>query len=437
MSRRSRVVGISALVIGLSLSGTALVNAATPTTTITACANTKSGAVRVVSAKTKCSSKETRLTWNTQGPAGRDGATGPAGADGAPGEDGSPGLDGKDGAPGPVGPAGPPGPVGPAGPAGGGAVADPNPYGLTYRLTLDSAGPVEITGFTQQVSAETTVTSSTPSVGKPSVGNVEVTLPMTSAVLAQLTSISRGTSQPAVRLEMCRPGELVPQERPDGPVDTRVGHCTLQLDLTDVYLGRVAVEPGPAGAVATLHLVPRTEKVTSAPDTSRAVSVAYDVTKATSSPSGTAVAASTDDTRYTTTLNSSTASRGVLSTESWSQGVSADTSYRSGTGAAVGRPSFDAIAAKTRTGPGSVALLSRILSGTPLTGVEIDGCETDVCTQKVTLGKTYVGKVVIGAPSLLDETELVYESIQWDRNDGGPRDTRQTYSWDVRAGSGG
>ena len=421
MSRRSRVVGISALVIGLSLSGTALVNAATPSTTITACSNTKSGAVRVVSAKTKCSSKEKRLTWNTQGPAGQDGA---------------PGLDGKDGAPGLPGKDGVPGPAGPPGPAGG-EVADPNPYGLTYRLTLGTAGPVEVIGFTQEISASVNLGGTTSAAGKPSVGDVEVTLPMASSVLTQLSSISKGTSLGTARLEMCRPGELVPQERPDGPTDARTGHCTLQLDLTDVYLGRVAVEPGPAGAVATLHLVPRTEKVASAPDTSRAVSVAYDVTKATSSPSGTAVAASTDDTRYTTTLNSSTASRGVLSTESWSQGVSADTSYRSGTGAAVGRPSFDAIAAKTRTGPGSVALLSRILSGTPLTGVEIDGCETDVCTQKVTLGKTYVGKVVIGAPSLLDETELVYESIQWDRNDGGPRDTRQTYSWDVRAGSGG
>jgi hypothetical protein len=52
------------------------------------CVNDKSGAMRLVSAKTKCRHGERKLSWNTSGPAGAPGATGAAGSPGAPGTNG-------------------------------------------------------------------------------------------------------------------------------------------------------------------------------------------------------------------------------------------------------------------------------------------------------------------------------------------------------------
>ena len=57
-------------------------------TTIYACANKKSGAMRIVSAKAKCRRGERKLSWSSAGPAG------PAGAPGAPGAAGAPGANG-------------------------------------------------------------------------------------------------------------------------------------------------------------------------------------------------------------------------------------------------------------------------------------------------------------------------------------------------------
>ena len=70
-------------------------------TKVLACANKKTGALRL--AYKKCTSREKAVSWNQAGSTGATGATGPAGATG------------PTGAPGPTGPAGPTGATGPAG----------------------------------------------------------------------------------------------------------------------------------------------------------------------------------------------------------------------------------------------------------------------------------------------------------------------------------
>ncbi len=55
--------------------------------TIYACVK-KSGTPRIVSKKTKCKKGEKRLSWSTQGPAGKNGAAGATGSAGAKGETG-------------------------------------------------------------------------------------------------------------------------------------------------------------------------------------------------------------------------------------------------------------------------------------------------------------------------------------------------------------
>ncbi len=75
--------------------------------TIYACKLNSLGTLRIVSATTACTPFETKISWNTDGPAGPQGPTGPQGQSGPAG---APGLPGQ---PGPQGPAGPPGPPGP------------------------------------------------------------------------------------------------------------------------------------------------------------------------------------------------------------------------------------------------------------------------------------------------------------------------------------
>jgi len=72
--------------------------------TIYACKANAQGTIRIVTATTPCSAKETKISWNTEGPTGPAGPPGPAGLSGPAGE---------------VGPPGPAGAAGPAGPAGG------------------------------------------------------------------------------------------------------------------------------------------------------------------------------------------------------------------------------------------------------------------------------------------------------------------------------
>src|ERR1700758_5121518 len=73
---RGNVVAYLAVVLALG-AGSAI--AATPTKTITVCANKKTGAL-YLHQRGRCTRKQTRISWNQQGPRGLQGAQGPAGA---------------------------------------------------------------------------------------------------------------------------------------------------------------------------------------------------------------------------------------------------------------------------------------------------------------------------------------------------------------------
>src|SRR5579864_544252 len=142
-SRRVFVlVGAIAVAAGASLATAAISGSTAATTTIVACEQNQTGALRIVADPSECKNSETPISWNTTGPAGppgppgndgTNGTNGTNGVDGAPclpsipacvGPPGPAGKDGADGAPGAAGPAGPPGPkgdtgsTGPAGPQG-------------------------------------------------------------------------------------------------------------------------------------------------------------------------------------------------------------------------------------------------------------------------------------------------------------------------------
>lgn len=80
-----------------------------------ACANVRSGALRVAR---RCRRRETAITWNVRGPEGVTGAFGAAGPVGPQGLRGDPGLMGPPGTTGPGGPQGAQGDTGPQGPKG-------------------------------------------------------------------------------------------------------------------------------------------------------------------------------------------------------------------------------------------------------------------------------------------------------------------------------
>jgi hypothetical protein len=82
--RPKTFIGTSAAIALLALAAAPAAGAAT----IYACVSKKSGAMRIVSAKTKCRHGEHKLSWSSTGPAG------PAGAPGAPGAAGAPGANG-------------------------------------------------------------------------------------------------------------------------------------------------------------------------------------------------------------------------------------------------------------------------------------------------------------------------------------------------------
>ena len=116
----------------------------------TACKLNATGTIRLIdpsgptsSLLSRCTSHETRITWNqkgqkgdagptgavgSQGPKGETGATGPAGPQGDPGLTGAPGANGDAGAPGTPGAVGSPGLQGPAG-----QVGPPGVQGLAGR----------------------------------------------------------------------------------------------------------------------------------------------------------------------------------------------------------------------------------------------------------------------------------------------------------------
>jgi hypothetical protein len=66
--------------------------------TIYACVKKSNGTARIVTKTTKCKKGETKVSWSTVGPAGKNGANG---ANGATGKAGSPGAEGKEGPQGP------------------------------------------------------------------------------------------------------------------------------------------------------------------------------------------------------------------------------------------------------------------------------------------------------------------------------------------------
>jgi hypothetical protein len=101
------VAVVTALVAGLGLTlafaagADAAKQAATDVpTSITACVNTKTGAVKVLTAKQakkKCAKGSTKATWGTAGPAGAGGKNGTNGTNGTNGANGKNGVNGTNG----------------------------------------------------------------------------------------------------------------------------------------------------------------------------------------------------------------------------------------------------------------------------------------------------------------------------------------------------
>ncbi|MGC2374185.1 MAG: hypothetical protein WA484_09955 [Solirubrobacteraceae bacterium] len=91
ISRRAIVLSgaLATLMLLIALLGATHANAAT----IHACLNKKTGAVRVVSSKAKCKKSEKTLSWNSEGPAGKNGLNGNNGLNGASGSNGTNGQD--------------------------------------------------------------------------------------------------------------------------------------------------------------------------------------------------------------------------------------------------------------------------------------------------------------------------------------------------------
>jgi len=125
------VVAALAFTMGAALTAFAV----TPSTVIYACVNQSSGAIHIVDGATPCSSNETKLVWNTEGPPGPQGNTGAQGATGPKGDTGDQGPigpQGNTGAQGIVGPQGATGPQGLQGPQGAtGTAGQRGPQGAT------------------------------------------------------------------------------------------------------------------------------------------------------------------------------------------------------------------------------------------------------------------------------------------------------------------
>lgn len=85
-----RVAALPAVVGALLLAAFAAAPQA-DAATIYACVKKHSGAARIVTKKAKCKKGESKLSWNTEGPAGKDGANG---ANGAAGKEGPAGANG-------------------------------------------------------------------------------------------------------------------------------------------------------------------------------------------------------------------------------------------------------------------------------------------------------------------------------------------------------
>jgi hypothetical protein len=168
---RRQPIALLALFVALGGSSLAAVNAAKPGSggVIVGCV-AKDGKLRVVASASRCSGKESAISFNREGKPGRDGADGLDGAVGAAGERGAPGpagergatgpagRDGVDGATGPAGPPGPttgiPGPAGPTGPTGPTGPAGPaGPTGQTGATGAAGAAGQSVTAAAESAGA--------------------------------------------------------------------------------------------------------------------------------------------------------------------------------------------------------------------------------------------------------------------------------------------
>jgi hypothetical protein len=89
--RRTGVVCLGLVVIGLFVVLTRVM--AVAPTVLEACVNPGNGGMRLVSASTACHKNETRVSWNSEGPAGPPGPPGATGPTGATGPQGPAGAD--------------------------------------------------------------------------------------------------------------------------------------------------------------------------------------------------------------------------------------------------------------------------------------------------------------------------------------------------------
>ena len=143
--RRRAVLLGAAVVVGVPLAGVAYAAVPDEDGVIHGC-YAADGALRVLDTassdrrKRECTSRETAIFWNQEGP---QGSAGPAGTQGAPGEKGDPGPAGPSGEKGDTGPQGDVGPAGPQGPKGDTGAAGPaGPQGDKGEIgEVGPAGP--------------------------------------------------------------------------------------------------------------------------------------------------------------------------------------------------------------------------------------------------------------------------------------------------------
>lgn len=117
MNKR-RKFAVTVLLIGLSAAAGGAAVAATTPSTVSACSNKTTKAVRTLGTSVQCRSTEKKLTWSIRGPSGAAGPTGLAGSQGPTGPQGPTGATGVTGATGAQAPAGPQGAPGAPGVSG-------------------------------------------------------------------------------------------------------------------------------------------------------------------------------------------------------------------------------------------------------------------------------------------------------------------------------
>jgi type VI secretion system secreted protein Hcp len=300
-----------------------------------------------------------------------------------------------------------------------------------------TGGYTLINGFTQRFTQSgTTQMGPGGGAGKATVEDVEVTLPMSSDLMARMTQLTKGTRTLTARLEMCLPGELTNAAGPAGAPatgpDRRTGRCTLSLELQDAMLTEVSVSQDPDAETATMHLNSARETVTHYPATGAPTSLDLDIAANISELQGAIAATDDETTTYTTTLTGANGPLGVLPTERWRQSMTQSGSQHTGGGGGAGKASFSDLVARTRSGAGTVTLLDALFKGTLVAEAQVAGCTPDTCSSKMTMTNVLVTSLAVGSPSLFDDTTLNYAVIKWERNEGTKaQPTTKTFDWNV------